>query len=493
MPPDLAALAPQVPFAQGGGSRPDPSAPLNFANAPGGQPFQASISGGNMTPSPGAPPLGPPQASAQPQQAVQQFNMLLTQDMSPRDHRDAQAGTQTVLQDLMKTAQTGGIDLDGLTQTINSRLPNATPEAKVRVLNNLFPMMSTIAKDQYAKTIQAMEFGLKLEETKQQHADTAAYRETMARIAGQKADQGEDRGGTPFQPTDAEGKPLGPPVSIRGSQATPIRGMPEGAGLTKVGTKPAGGNVSDAQAEWVANYIQTTGNWPVGSGRNQALQNKVEQILATKGVDPQKVAQAAGTFRADQTSLAAATKLADAATSYEKTARKNLDTATNLIHQAAPTNWGPALNKWIETGNTFVGDPTVPASVAAVITLANEYAKVMSGSTGAAAPTEGARAEAAQILNPYFSAGQWDAVTQKVIIPDMNNRIASLYDQVDIIKARIGQPGQSSRPAPEGAVSANFSAMTREQIQQQLQPDNWSKLTPEQQSAIAKRVDELAK
>jgi len=404
----------------------------------------------------------------------QPFKVALSQEINLRGATMAKAGipppavqgaTQAASSALQNIdpSQYGRSSLRAAWDAVNKGSPNADPIAKALAVGMLQKMMAPEDQLAYRMYMQQNQDQLRIALKDMQIAAMGAgltERERHDRaMEGIAAGQAGNKPDTPFQPTDAEGKPIGPPMVLRGGAATPIRGLPEGTGLTRVGTKPASGNVSDLQAEWVASYIQTTGSWPVGSGRNQALQNKVEQILAAKGVDPTKIAQAAGAFQADKSSLAAAQKLADAAGSYEQTALKNLENATKQIHAAAPTNWGPAVNKWIETGETFVGDPTVPASTAAVITLANEYAKVMSGATGAAAPTEGARAEAAQILNPYFSSGQWDAVTERVIKPDMKNRMAALHDQVDIIKSRIGRGGQSTgAPQAQGAAVPSAGA-----------------------------------
>jgi hypothetical protein len=260
--------------------------------------------------------------------------------------------------------------------------------------------------------------------------------------------QGAEAGGSVFQPPGG-----GPPLWVAKGKATPIEGLP--AGSTKAGTAKAGGEVSQTEVDFVANYVKTVGTWPPGMGRNKELMNRVTDQLGREGVDPTVIAQAAGSFRANQGSLTAATRLADAATSYERTALKNLDVATKALHGVAPTELGPLLNKWVESGETFAGNPQVPASLAAVVTFANEYAKVMSGATGAQAATEGARREAFDLFNPYFSAGQWDEVA-KIAKQDMANREASLYDQVDIIRGRIGRGGSSApeKTKPEAGQAA---------------------------------------
>jgi hypothetical protein len=279
-----------------------------------------------------------------------------------------------------------------------------------------------------------------------------------------RRDMGNQPKGAPFQPLDAEGKPKGPPVVLQGNRAIPIEGLPEdaGGGLSRVAAKPVGGGVSDLQAQWVADYIQKVGVWPATTGRNQLLQNKVEQILAERKVDPTTIAVAQGAFKADQGSLTKATALRDAVHSYEGTALRNLDQATIEMGKTSPTNFGPWLNHWVMTGETQMGDTRPPAAEGAVITFANEYAKVMSGSTGAQAATDSSRREAAEKFSPYFSKGQFDEAA-RIARTDMKNRMTELDDNVDIIKSRIGRGGQSSRGESSGVSTSREVPEVNEQ------------------------------
>jgi hypothetical protein len=385
-------------------------------------------------------------------------------------------------------------DPSKLAQVISQANPNATDDAKMAIFEKLYPLLSNSGKTQFAQAwdiykegVRESEFAtskeLQLGEFRQREADRAAQMDLTRTLGEQRLAQGAEAGGQVYQPRDAQGQPSGPPMWIAKGQASPIRGMPEGAaGITKVGPAGAsGGNVSEI--DWLARYVMATGTMPVGFSRSRATLDAVYAKVAELGGDPSKVAEAAGTFKANQSSLAAATKLADAATSYEATALKNLEVATKELHGAAPTNLGPWLNKWIETGETQTGNPNVPASVTAVLTFANEYAKVMSGSTGAQGATVDARREAAELFNPYFSAGQWDAVAA-IARRDMANRKQSLYDQVDIIKGRLKAGGASSSAPRESGIGTtsgggvppggttkapDFSTMSTEEITKWLQ------------------------
>jgi hypothetical protein len=186
--------------------------------------------------------------------------------------------------------------------------------------------------------------------------------------------------------------------------------------------------------------------------RTRENMTKVENELGRRHkeglIDAGQLLAAQSVVRADQGSLNNLTKMTDSAVSFENTASRNFDLALQRAPKAIPTDWGPWLNRWIENGETALGDTDVPPYVTAMLTGANEYAKIMSGSTGAQGSTVDSRREAAELFSPYLSKGQITEVV-KVAKQDMANRKASLRDQLASIKERIG--GQSSAPSEVSA------------------------------------------
>ena len=148
-------------------------------------------------------------------------------------------------------------------------------------------------------------------------------------------------------------------------------------------------------------------------------------------------------LKSNQASLTNLTKMTDSAVSFEKTAAKNFDLALRLAPKAVPTNWGPFFNRWVEQGETMFGDQDIPPYVTAMLTGANEYAKIMSGSTGAQGSTVDSRREAAELFSPYLSKGQIKNVVD-VAKRDMENRKASLTEQLDDIRGRLRGGGRTS-------------------------------------------------
>jgi hypothetical protein len=175
-------------------------------------------------------------------------------------------------------------------------------------------------------------------------------------------------------------------------------------------------------------------------------------------IDAGQLLAAESVVRADQSSLNNLTKMTDAADSFENTASRNFDQAMRLAPAAIPTDWGPWVNRWIENSETALGDKNVPAYVVALLTGANEYAKIMSGSTGAQGSTVDSRREASELISPYLAKGQITEVI-RVLKQEMGNRKDSLRDQLGYIQERLGRPlseRKSITPPGDGSTQQQF-------------------------------------
>jgi hypothetical protein len=473
---------------------------------------------------------------------------------SPQEKALGAMGTRNTLGAMPNPlAYAGRVDAGELAQIIERTNPNVTPAVKALVFQSLYPMLSKEGQEQYNRAWDWYKYTHMSAEQEataaraQEQKDWERYKFTHP-SAGELLTAGRAGAGAPevietpqgMMQWDPQRRAFVPsavppgshkmgaadpakilpqihtfripgqtdPVSVRqntrgdyiDSQGNPVEIPPNAIPITTT-QAGAGGGVSRAQAEWVATYVEKTGTWPTTSGRNLALTNQVEQILAKRGVDPEKIAQAMGTFGATKSSLTAATKLRDAVRSYEGTALRNLDQATKEMHGASPSDLGPWLNNWMTTGEMQIGNTKPPAQIAAVLTFANEYAKVMSGATGAAAATEGSRREAAELFNPYFSAGQWDEAA-RIAKTDMGNRMRELDDNVDVITSRLGrgapaaEPGGQRRPPAAAASGGGPSAddiarMTIDDVSKLINSPDFDKLPEDKRSAIVARGEQL--
>lgn len=232
-------------------------------------------------------------------------------------------------------------------------------------------------------------------------------------------------------------------VDAQGNPYTP-------GGAQRIGTA-SGTAFTDSEARYWARVVKAGGSLPPGLGRSGQIVQRVAKEIADEGGDPGMLIERHASVQSDAAALKKLQGMSDQSAAFEKTALYNLDRASRLLKGAAPTNLGPWLNKWIETGETQAGNTAVPPATVAVLTFANEYAKVMSGAMGAQGATVDSRREAAELFNPYFSAGQWDAVAE-VAKQEMGSRMQSYDEQLGIIRERLrggsSTPGASPRQQP---------------------------------------------
>jgi hypothetical protein len=205
-----------------------------------------------------------------------------------------------------------------------------------------------------------------------------------------------------------------------------------------------------------------------------------------------KTTETAGTapVKADAQSLANITKISDASEAFENTAMANFNTAMKFYDdpekRKSLKQMGPWLNKWVDEGEAMLGDPTIPAYVASILTGANEYAKVMAGSTGSQGSTVDSRKEARDLFSPYLNEGQIKPVVE-IARRDMENKKSSYKAEIESIKARIGgdnASGGAEKPKPKGGgyntaadVAAAFhdGKLTKDAATKILRDNGWAR------------------
>lgn len=249
-------------------------------------------------------------------------------------------------------------------------------------------------------------------------------------------------------------------ANVATGKVEPVDDAP--AGLSKLG---GGGQAGQAKATPDAIYdaareYRETNKMPAlglnSSGtRTQILNEAARQRRLEKVTVEADIAHAAG-VTADSRSLNNLQKQADAAESFEATAKKNFELALSLAPKGVPTNLGPFINKWVQGGAIALGDKNIPPYIAALLTGADEYAKVMSGSTGAQGSTVDSRRVAAELFSGAYNVDQIRNVIEGVAYKDMNNRTQSYTEKLDAIKQRIqGSPAGGEAPKPPMKISSD--------------------------------------
>ena len=208
--------------------------------------------------------------------------------------------------------------------------------------------------------------------------------------------------------------------------------------------------------QYAADVLRRTGKMlPMGQGKSGTRARSIILALASRAAGPGGAAFDIGTaadIRASQMSLGQLQKLTDNVTAFEHLMLKNMETVERVMPEGIGGAW-PWLNRWVQTGRTQFGDENVPAYATALITVLTEYAKIMSGATGAAGITDSAREEALQMLSPDFNKDQVREVFD-VIRTDAKNRKVTLYDKLKEVRNRIrttGTAGEGREPSVDDA------------------------------------------
>ena len=203
--------------------------------------------------------------------------------------------------------------------------------------------------------------------------------------------------------------------------------------------------LSPPAVDQAARFYLRTGQLQAGMG-GQAMRTQILEaatnIAASEGKTVDDYLAGRATLKADTASLAAVTKQLNAAEGYERGAQKSLDLMVSLIPQTPEPLNMRALTSWVRTGATQFGDIQVPAWQAALITSLDQYAKVLSGATGAQGSTDSARALALSLIPPGSTSEQIKAVVP-VLRRDMGYKISGYDSQLNDIKNDITNPGQT--------------------------------------------------
>lgn len=199
-----------------------------------------------------------------------------------------------------------------------------------------------------------------------------------------------------------------------------------------------------------------TGKLPPGLGHasagiNAKIVSRAAEIAAANGNDAQAAALNRASFKSAQVGLTALTKQRTLVGAFERTALKNLEIAVDESAKVDRTGV-PALNRWLLAGKkSLSGDVEVGRFNAALTSALNEYAKVLSGATGAAGISDAARREAEELLSTANTPEQVTGIVE-IMKREMANREAGFAEQEAQLKETMsGRPAVGVAPAEHGA------------------------------------------
>lgn len=222
---------------------------------------------------------------------------------------------------------------------------------------------------------------------------------------------------------------------------------PQGGGSVSLNL----GSNTDGVVDNLARRFNLTGQLPTGISRDRALVREIytraAQLAQEDGLTPEQAAFNGANYQANSGGLRSLARQRTLVQSFERTALSNLELAQRLSREV-PRSQYPLVNQALMTGQRQAGDTAVARYVNALIGARTEYAKVLSGATGAAGLTDSARAEAEEMFSTYATPEQIDGLID-VARQEMHNRIQAFDDQEAYLREQMtGGGGEREQEAP---------------------------------------------
>ena len=203
------------------------------------------------------------------------------------------------------------------------------------------------------------------------------------------------------------------------------------------------------------NYRKTGVMPPLGMGDRSTRQQIINRASELTPADMQRI-EAGGAdlamnradYKADSGSLTKLTAQRNAITSFENTAKKNIDVFLTTAGKVVDTGSPMANSLARAVSGKMLGSPDQAAYDAARQVAINEVAKIITNPNLAGTLSDAARHEV-EAFNPANATLKQSVQVMRLLKQDMDNRTRSLDDQIKEIRGRIGSPG--ARPAGGGA------------------------------------------
>jgi len=207
-----------------------------------------------------------------------------------------------------------------------------------------------------------------------------------------------------------------------------------------------------------------TGNSGIkGYGKEATAQraqiaNIKAKIAKDAGVSPQALATTSGRNKALQSSLTNLQKQSDMMQKAEHGFQNNMDLALELSAKVDRSG-APLVNKWLLGGKAALGDPDVAALDAAITTAATDYARIMSGQTGAGGTPITTAEEAKKLIRKELSNKQFNAVAD-VLFRDIEGQQRAVDTQRQTIMGAMqafgSQPSRGGDAPQPGHVEDGY-------------------------------------
>lgn len=215
------------------------------------------------------------------------------------------------------------------------------------------------------------------------------------------------------------------------------------------GLSAAGVLNGDALTNAAERYRQTGALPNLGMGGapvKMKILNKAAELSALEGDDSKAAAYKQQANKAGQAAFGQLQRQKAITGAFEKTAVANLDLALSKSAEVSRSG-SPLFNKGIIAFKKGVqGDPATAAFVNALVAARNEYAKVLSSSTGAQGITDSARREAEDLFSKTDTP-EMLAATIALAKQEMGNRMRGFDQQASELDPLLRGESAAAPPA----------------------------------------------
>jgi len=250
------------------------------------------------------------------------------------------------------------------------------------------------------------------------------------------------------KPGEGDKVPLGYQYNADHTALQPIPGGPADSASQLASTGMSPDAITDAAWDKILNGKDVPGMGKAAVQQRAAIRNQVAEIAKDAGVSPQDLVTTQGRNKALQASLTNLQKQGDVMAKNEETFNNNAQVMLNLSDQVGRSGI-PAFNNLIlNAKNNIQGDPTTASFLASRNLVAQEYAKIASGATGAAGSTEGAQEHALSLINTAQTPDQLRSVIG-TLGKDIQGQKQATADQLNIVRSHMSDFG-AHQASPAG-------------------------------------------
>lgn len=236
--------------------------------------------------------------------------------------------------------------------------------------------------------------------------------------------------------------------------------------LTAIGYSPT--TIGNLGWSWIlgGGSLSSTGGSSMGGGAklviSAAAQSAGQAIMAQYDLTMEDVNAIGAQNSGLESSLSQQIGYQAQVAQFEDTAKQNAQLVLTKATAVGVTG-SPIANEYLQyVQGTIAGNADITAFQTAITTFADEYAKVVSGSTGSAGSTDAARTQAVSLINSAMSKGQLSA-TIATMQTEMANRMTALNSNISSLTAHLANVVQNYQTT-NGSNSSSAAAPSQQTV-----------------------------